>query len=123
MSGLNTRSVSRDSLLLVAELAVGDRPAVAVKVRNLSDTGMMGEGELDIAVGEPFVVDLRNIGKVHGRVAWARGKRFGLNFDKIVDPKLARAPVGTGPREAPRYARPAVAAPPAAPDARTLRKL
>ena len=71
----------------------------------------------------PFVVDLRNIGKVHGRVAWARGKRFGLNFDKIVDPKLARAPVGTGPSEAPRYARPAVAAPPAAPDARTLRKL
>ena len=49
-------------------------------------------------------------------------KDFGAMLREL-EPDLARAPVGTGPSEAPRYARPAVAAPPAAPDARTLRKL
>lgn len=108
MSALDTRRVSRDSLFLMADLAVEGRSAVRIKVRNLSDCGMMGEGEIEIASGNRIVVDLRNIGKVSGKVAWARDNRFGLSFDRIIDPKRARAPVGTGFAQSPRYARPAI---------------
>ena len=123
MSALDTRGISRDSLLLMAEIVVADRAAVQIKVRNLSDSGMMGEGDVELAVNDRVTVQLRNIGKVGGRIAWHRDKRFGVNFDTIIDPKLARAPVGTGMTQAPRYARPAPSVLPQPIDTLNLRKI
>lgn len=110
MSSLETRNVARDSLLLFAEVVVdGQARTVRVKVRNLSAGGMMIEsGELAVSRGERLTVDLRNVGEVRGRVAWAQGSRFGVAFDTEIDPKRAREPVSKGP-EAPAYTRPAVA--------------
>jgi hypothetical protein len=36
---------------------------------------------------------LRNIGAVQGRVAWAEDGRYGISFDRDIDPQAVRAPV------------------------------
>lgn len=109
---VETRDESRDSMYLMADLAIaGGGPAQKVKVRNLSSAGMMVESDLRPARGNRIAVELRNIGAVGGTVMWVRGSRFGVSFDELIDPKLARTQVAGGPREAPVYARAAVDAP------------
>jgi len=91
MSGVDTRNIARDSLFLLAELrldaALGD---YRVKVRNLSGGGMMAEGQVPVVPGHRLQVKLRNIGWVEGAVAWVQENRFGIAFDREIDPKLAR---------------------------------
>lgn len=96
---------ARDSLFLLADLAIeGEDEQHKVKVRNLSAGGMMVESELNVAQGQKIVVNLRNIGPTRGEIAWARSGRFGVAFDRRIDPKLARKPVG-GTTETARYLR------------------
>jgi len=38
-------------------------------------------------------VNLRNIGAVTGRVAWIEDGRYGISFDREIDPQAVRAPV------------------------------
>ena len=93
MSGLDTRSVSRDSLFLLANVRVERQSEQhRVRVRNLSDGGMMGESPMLVARGNRVEVELRNIGKVMGSVAWVQDQRFGIAFDEEVDSQLARVP-------------------------------
>ncbi len=95
MTGLETRSVSRDSLFLLANIRVeqnGDQHRV--RVRNLSDGGMMGEGAMPVARGNRVEVELRNIGVVMGSVAWVQDQRFGIAFDEEVDSQRARTSSG-----------------------------
>ena len=108
----DTRETSRDSLLLVADVVAKELGTPQkVKVRNLSTGGMMADGDFLLAVGTPVVVTLRNIGMVPGTVAWAHGTRFGIAFAGEIEPQKVRMPVGTGDKEAPVYARPALSAP------------
>lgn len=93
MAGVETRSVSRDSLFLMASVRVeqlGDQNRV--RVRNLSDGGMMGEGNIKINRGNRVDVELRNVGSVKGTVAWVQDQRFGIAFDEEIDSQAARAP-------------------------------
>ena len=47
MTAIDTRSLKRDSLFLSADLTLGEGgEPVRVKVRNLSDGGMMAEADL-----------------------------------------------------------------------------
>lgn len=95
----------RDSLFLLAEITFDDTgEAHKVKVRNLSPGGMMIESDLEVVQGQTLVAVLRNIGAVRGQIAWARSHRFGVAFDREINPKLARKPVGGG-TETPRYLR------------------
>ena len=97
MTGLETRSVSRDSLFLLANVRVEqDSEQHRVRVRNLSDGGMMGEGSMPVARGNRVEVELRNIGTVMGSVAWVQDQRFGIAFDEEVDSHRARKPSGEG---------------------------
>lgn len=109
MSNVETRQVDRDSLFLMAEVRVdGQAAAHRVKVRNLSARGMMAESDLRVARGSLVTVELRNIGEIEGSVAWTQDNRFGIAFVEEIDPKLARAPVGTSVSDlsSPRYTRP-----------------
>lgn len=91
MSGLDTRSVSRDSLFLLANVRVERQSEQhRVRVRNLSDGGMMGEGPMFVARGNRVEVELRNIGKIMGCVAWVQDQRFGIAFDEEIDSQRAR---------------------------------
>ncbi|MEE4201036.1 PilZ domain-containing protein [Erythrobacter sp.] len=94
MSGLETRTVSRDSLFLLANIRVEDgEDQHRVRVRNLSDGGMMGEGPISVSRGNRVKIALRNIGEVDGSVAWVQDQRFGVAFDEEVDSQAARRPV------------------------------
>ena len=94
MTGVETRSVARDSLFLLADIRIEqEAEAHRVRVRNLSDGGMMAEGSLKVKRGHRVEVELRNIGSVPGTVAWVQDDRFGIAFDAEIDSQKARRPL------------------------------
>lgn len=97
MTGVETRTVSRDSLFLLANVRVEQESEQhRVRVRNLSDGGMMGEGTMRVKRGNRVEVELRNVGKIGGNVAWVQDQRFGISFDEEIDSARARKPAGEG---------------------------
>ncbi|MFM7348243.1 MAG: PilZ domain-containing protein [Erythrobacter sp.] len=101
MTGVETRSVARDSLFLLADIRVEQSSEVhRARVRNLSDGGMMGEGQLRVQRGNRVVIELRNIGAVNGTVAWVQDNRFGVAFDEEIDSQKARRPLQAGEEQA-----------------------
>lgn len=90
------RNNSRDSLFLAAKLTVTGLPPEQVRVRNLSAGGLMAEYPSPIGPGTTVLVDLRGVGEIRGRIAWATDGRIGIAFDTPIDPLLARKPVGSG---------------------------
>ena len=106
MSGLETRSTARDSLFLLADLMVDtDRTRHRVKIRNLSASGLMAEGDVPVVRGNRIQIDVRNAGLVWGTVAWKEGARFGVAFEEEIDPSRVReallSPRETAPKVAP----------------------
>ena len=98
MTGVETRSVTRDSLFLLASVRVEQGDEVhRVRVRNLSDGGMMAEGDVFVQRGTRLEIELRNVGKVGGSVAWVQDKRFGIAFDREVDSHSVRKPAAEDP--------------------------
>jgi len=96
MAGVDTRSVSRDSLFLLADLRLEQgEEKHRVRVRNLSDGGMMGEGSVRVQRGNRVRIDLQNIGQIGGSVAWVQDDRFGVAFDEEIDSQRARRPAGS----------------------------
>ena len=110
MSAIETRGVKRDSLFLMVELQPeGTTEPEKVKIRNLSDTGILVDAASILDRGDRVIVKLKTIGPVAGRVAWTQGVRVGISFDAPIDSQAARQQVRSENTEAPRYARPAVA--------------
>lgn len=102
------RSGSRDSLLLTAQFRVaGDDRVAQVRVRNLSSGGLMAEYAAPVETGTPVEIEVRGVGWVKGRIAWATDGRVGVAFDIEIDPMLARKPVGKR-AHTPQFARPAI---------------
>ena len=87
------RGDPRDSMLLQATMRIDGGASIALRVRNLSAGGLMGEGGPSLVVGQPVSVELRNVGVVRGKIAWTEQSRFGIAFDSPIDPQLARKPV------------------------------
>jgi len=95
-TGAAKRKAPRDSLFLSSTIMVaGAKAPVTVRVRNLSPGGMMVDGSKIFYKDARIFTDLRGIGEIEGRVAWATEERAGIAFDEEIDPKLARSPVGT----------------------------
>ena len=89
-----SRGAERDSLFLQAGLIVPGSPdPVTVRVRNLSPGGMLAEANVKVAQGAAVEVDLRNVGPVAGRVIWVGEGKFGIAFDRQVDPQAVRRQV------------------------------
>ena len=100
------READRDSLFLKADLRFVDGDDCGeVRIRNLSAGGLMAEAPVITKRGDKVEMELRNIGRVTGYVAWVAQGRFGVAFDHPIDPKLARKPVGQNKLELPRYLR------------------
>ncbi|NQX93567.1 MAG: PilZ domain-containing protein [Erythrobacter sp.] len=125
MTGVDTRSVARDSLFLLANITIeNESDAHRVRVRNLSDGGMMAEGPLVVQRGYRLEIELRNIGKIGGSVAWVQDKRFGIAFDSEIDSQRARKPVEPGEGDPTRTVEISRAhRAPTPPDPSTLRKV
>jgi len=89
----------RDSLFLLARLRLGGGTAVHdVRVRNLSEGGLMAEYDRPVTVDTPVSLELRGVGEIEGRVVWCEDSRLGIAFDRTIDPKAARKPVGGAAR-------------------------
>lgn len=125
MTAMETRSVSRDSLFLFAGIRIEQEPDThRVKVRNLSDGGMMGEGSLRVQRGNRLDIELRNVGAITGTVAWVQDDRFGVAFDEEIDSQAARKfPKSDTGSPADTVERTRVYRAPRAPDPRDLRKV
>lgn len=107
MNDSDSRNLSRDSLFILAEVRVGGREAEhRVKVRNLSAGGMMGEGPVKVARGDPIEINLKNVGWVSGSIAWVQDNRFGVAFAEEIDPRVIRVQLS----------------PPLAPEAQVLKR-
>lgn len=92
MSEVETRSIARDSMTMLASLWLeNDSARYNVKVRNLSGGGMMGEGGPRVMRGTRLTIDLRNIGAVRGSVAWVQDERFGVAFDDAINTAMPQA--------------------------------
>ncbi len=92
-----SRAADRDSLFMQAELTIAGRPErVTVRVRNLSPGGMLAEAKLAVQPGAAVEVELRNVGAVAGRVIWVGEGKFGIAFDRLVDPQAVRRQVVSG---------------------------
>jgi len=90
------RTGARDSLMLTAQFRVAGRPVEQVRVRNLSQGGLMAEYPQPVDRDTTVEVEVRGVGWVRGRIAWATDGRVGVAFDAPIDPMLARKPVGGG---------------------------
>ncbi len=89
-----SRAADRDSLFMQARLILPGSPEPAtVRVRNLSPGGMLAEAQVPVAQGAAIQVDLRNVGPVSGRVIWVGDGKFGIAFDRPVDPQAVRRQV------------------------------
>lgn len=67
-----SQRTARDSLFLMAQFRLfGQKDEVQVRVRNLSAGGLMAEVPEALAIGTPVEVEVRGIGWVLGRIAWA----------------------------------------------------
>lgn len=87
---------ARDSLLLMALLkTAGQSEPLSVRIRNLSEGGLMAELPFDLPCDAPVEVEVRGIGWVTGRVAWQTQGRAGIAFDVPIDPRRARKPIGS----------------------------
>src|SRR3546814_6304244 len=54
---------------------------------------MLAEAKVTVAQGATVEVDLRNIGPVAGRIIWAGEGKFGIAFDRAIDPQAVRRQV------------------------------
>lgn len=94
-----SRGADRDSLFMQARLTLpGEAEPVTVRVRNLSAGGMLAEPQQRVAGGaivEGVVVEaeLRNVGAVRGRIVWVGEGKFGIAFDRPVNPQAIRRQV------------------------------
>ena len=89
-----SRGADRDSLFMQASLILPGRPeSVTVRVRNLSPGGMLAEAMVQVAQGGAVEVDLRNVGRVSGRIVWAGEGKFGIAFDRPVAVRWFRSPI------------------------------
>ncbi|WP_417602756.1 PilZ domain-containing protein [Novosphingobium anseongense] len=117
MDGSENRQIARDSLFVMADLRLpGSNDEHRIKVRNLSAGGLMGEGAVRVSRGDEIEIKLRNVGWVAGSVAWVQDDRFGVAFRDEIDPKVARASVGSDSAVSPLHR-------PAPREARALRKI
>ena len=92
------RGKERESMFLLAVIMIeGVDAPLNARVRNLSASGMMVDSTVAYEKGLRLNAIIKNIGEVPGYVAWATSSRMGIAFDKEIDPKLARQPVGVAP--------------------------
>lgn len=105
---LRARAASRLNFFLMATISREGRADFSARVRNLSAGGMMIETEEALAPGTPVTAQVRGIGAIDGKVAWAGPRRCGIAFATPVDPELARKPVGTSGSDVPVYAKPII---------------
>lgn len=98
------RDNDRDSLFLTANLRFQNGGEEGqVRVRNLSEGGLMAEAAIRATRGTRLEIELRNIGWISGKIAWVAEKKLGVAFDHPIDPKIVRKPASDKSENVPYY--------------------
>jgi hypothetical protein len=98
----------RHSLVLTGTLHYGIE-SMAVRLHNISASGAMLDGGVDVMVGRPVVLELAGGGAVavEGSVRWCLSGQVGLLFDKPFDMRLLAGGAAPEPKvAAARYVKP-----------------
>lgn len=98
------RDANRDSLFLTANLRfqTGGEEG-RVRVRNLSEGGLMAEAAIQATRGTRLEIELKNIGWITGKIAWIAEKKVGIAFDHPIDPKIVRSTNNNTSNNVPEY--------------------
>jgi hypothetical protein len=83
-----------------------DYQSTNVRLRNISETGAMIQGDFALVVGNQLLFDLGESGSIFATVAWTFGDQAGLKFDEPYDlAQLARSrpDVAEAQRNVPTY--------------------
>ncbi len=103
-NGTSPRNKARESTYLTANITFAGREDVlAARVRNISSGGVMVDCPTGAIIGDTVLVEVKNLGRVSGRVAWSVPPRVGIEFDSEIDPKAARFKVSSAAPD-PTYA-------------------
>jgi hypothetical protein len=84
----------RQSRLVKAALGCQRLGQFDVTIRNVSETGIGGQGPHILQIGERMTVLLPGHEPMAGTVRWVVGKRFGIETDKSVETARLRAAHG-----------------------------
>ena len=89
---------NRTALLATAVILQDEAELATVRIRNLSAGGMGASGRTDLQPGDAVTARLKGIGDVPGQIAWKRGSRFGVQFERQIDPtELERGDLAAAP--------------------------
>lgn len=83
-----------------------DHESTPVRLRNISETGAMIQGEFALPIGGQPLLDFGEAGSAFGTVAWTFGDQAGLKFDQPYDLSLlarSRPAVAEAERNVPSY--------------------
>ncbi|WP_374393148.1 PilZ domain-containing protein [Sphingopyxis sp.] len=94
----------RQSRLVKGSLGCQRLGRFDVTIRNVSETGIGGQGPHSLNIGERMTVFLPGHEPMLGTVRWVSGNRFGLETDKPVETMRLRASHGDDLRTAPGVA-------------------
>jgi hypothetical protein len=83
----NAKRAKRTAMLRKTKLHTAKGLRSAVRLSNLSETGLGGVSDIHLMHDEILSVTLDGIGPVKGHVVWVKGKRFGMVFDVAIDPE------------------------------------
>ena len=79
--GIEQRQDSRKAVLLRATIYPIDVYNEVI-IRDLSQTGIMGESDIELIIGQTLHLSVDDKTFQSGTVRWTRGRRFGLHFDE-----------------------------------------
>ena len=99
-SVLDEKRQPRQSRLVKGSLGCQRLGRFDVTIRNVSETGIGGQGPHSLNIGERMTVFLPGHEPMLGTVRWVSGNRFGLETDKPVETMRLRASHGDDLRTA-----------------------
>ena len=80
----------RQRRLLKARMRHPDHGEIDMLVRDVSEMGLGGRCDRELAVGESVVILLPDCRPVHGRIAWRKGQSFGVQLTAEINPEGVR---------------------------------
>ncbi|WP_176595267.1 MULTISPECIES: hypothetical protein [Sphingobium] len=89
---LSKRLYERQRRLLKARMRHPRHGEIDILVRDVSELGIGGRCELDLALGDSVVITLPDCAPAEGRIAWRRGQAFGVQLGASIDPANVKSP-------------------------------
>jgi hypothetical protein len=86
------RAHERKRRLLKARMRHPRLGEVEILVRDVSEMGLGGRCDHDVAVGDRVVIALPDFTPAEGIIAWRRGQAFGMRLDAPINPATVKSP-------------------------------